>query len=91
VVPALNILLISTAILTATTPFVALFYVFDYPRYFAISGTLTALTLITADLIFIPAFGLIGAGWARVITRTVVILYTLTTAYHEYQKHYGKN
>lgn len=89
VVPTLNILLISTAILTATTPFVALFYVFDYPRYFAISGALTALTLITADLILIPALGLVGAGWARVITRTVVIIYTLSTAYSEYQKHYG--
>ncbi|MCQ3944506.1 MAG: hypothetical protein DPW11_01875 [bacterium] len=90
VVPTLNILLISTALLTATTPFVALFYVFDYPRYFAISGFLTALTLIAADLILIPVFGLVGAGWARVITRTVVIIYTLTTAYSEYQKHYGK-
>ena len=90
VIPTLNILLISTALLTATTPFVALFYVFDYPRYFAVSGVLTALTLISADLILIPAFGLVGAGWARVITRTVVIIYTLTTAYSEYQKHYGK-
>lgn len=91
VVPTLNILLISTAILTATTPFVALFYVFDYPRYFAISGVLTAFTLITADLILIPAFGLVGAGWARVITRTVVIIYTLAIAYRQYQKHYAKN
>ncbi|TXH07225.1 MAG: hypothetical protein E6R05_00650 [Candidatus Moraniibacteriota bacterium] len=91
VVPALNILLISTAILTATTPFVALFYVFDYPRYFAISGILTALTLISADLILIPSFGLVGAGWARVITRSIVIIYTLSTAYSEYKKRYGKN
>lgn len=90
-VPTLNILLLSTAILTATTPFVALFYVFDYPRYFAISGILTALTLILADLLLIPTFGLIGAGWARVITRTVVIIYTLAVAYHQYQKHYAKN
>lgn len=90
VVPTLNILLLSTAILTATTPFVALFYVFDYPRYFAISGILTAAALILSDLILIPAYGLIGAGWARVITRTVVILYTASVAYSQYQKLYGK-
>ena len=90
VIPTLNILLISTAFLTATTPFVALFYVFDYPRYFAVSGIITALSLLISDIILIPTYGLIGAGWARVITRLVVGIYTLYIAYTLYQKTYGK-
>lgn len=90
VIPTLNILLISTAFLTATTPFVALFYVFDYPRYFAVSGIITALSLLISDIILVPTYGLIGAGWARVITRLVVGIYTLYIAYTLYQKTYGK-
>lgn len=90
VVPTLNILLISTALLTATTPFIALFYVFDYPRYFAVSGILTAIALIFSDLILIPTHGLMGAGWARVITRAAVIAYTIYTARAEYLRAYGK-
>ncbi len=90
VVPTLNILLISTAFLTATTPFVALFYVFDYPRYFAVSGIITALSLLISDIVLVPTYGLIGAGWARVITRLVVGIYTVYIAYSLYQKTYGK-
>ena len=90
VVPTLNILLISTALLTATTPFIALFYVFDSPRYFAVSGILTAIALIFSDLILIPTHGLMGAGWARVITRAAVIAYTIYTARAEYLRAYGK-
>lgn len=90
VVPTLNILLISTAFLTATTPFVALFYVFDYPRYFAVSGIITALSLLISDIVLVPTYGLIGAGWARVITRLVVGIYTIYIAYSLYEKTYGK-
>ena len=90
VIPTLNILLISTALLTATTPFVALFYVFDYPKYFAVSGIITALSLLITDMILIPVYGLIGAGWARVITRLIVGIYTLYVAYTLYRKSYGE-
>lgn len=90
VIPTLNILLISTALLTATTPFVALFYVFDYPKYFAVSGIITALSLLISDMILIPVYGLIGAGWARVITRLIVGIYTLYVAYTLYRKSYGE-
>lgn len=90
-IPVLNVLLLSTALLTATSPFVALFYAFDYPRYFAISGILTAVILIAADLLLIPMFGLNGAALARVIMRIIVLLYTLSAASRQYQKAYAKN
>lgn len=89
-IPVLNILLLSTALLTATSPFVALFYSFDYPRYFAISGILTAVVLVVADIIFVPTFGIMGAAWARVIMRIVVLLYTLFASYQQYHKAYDQ-
>lgn len=86
----LNLLLISTALTTANTPFIALFYSFDHPRYFAISGILTATTLILTDLWLIPQLGLLGAAWARILTRLLIILYTLFTARSLYQKRYAQ-
>lgn len=88
-IPILNILLISTALLTAATPFVALFYVFDNPRYFAVSGLITAIVLVGSDLLLIPHYGLSGAAWARVITRVIVLIYTLAAARAEYVKLHG--
>ncbi len=87
---SLQLLLISTAILTATIPFGALFYLFDAPQYFAYAGILSSFILIAGDFLLIPVFGTLGAGYARIIMRLIVLLFTLAYARRAYLYRYGK-
>lgn len=88
-IPALNLLFVSTAILTATSPFVALFYLFDHPEYFAISGIISTVFLLGSDWLLIPQYGLMGAAYARIIARLMVLLFTLAFAKFAYHEKYG--
>jgi len=73
----LQILLLATGISGATAPYIALFYLFDKPQYYAFSGILQTILLVAGDLLFIPSYGLVGAGYVRVIMRLVVMIFTL--------------
>lgn len=87
-VPALNLLFISTAILTAATPYVALFYLFDKPAFFAWSGIISTVVLLAMDVVLIPQYGLMGAGYARIVTRLAGLLFTLWYARRAYRERY---
>lgn len=84
----LQILLLATALGGATSPYVALFYLFDKPQYYAIAGILQTIVLIAGDLIFIPTHGLVGAAWVRVAVRVVIMIFTLIYARRAYAWHY---
>lgn len=84
----LQILLLATALGGATSPYVALFYLFDKPQYYAIAGILQTIILIAGDLIFIPSHGLVGAAWVRVAVRIVIMMFTLIYARRAYVWHY---
>jgi len=84
----LQIMIISTAIFGATVPYVALFYLFDRPQYYAIAGIIQIVSLVIGDLIFIPTFGLVGAAWVRVAVRIIILLFTLYYASESYKKHF---
>lgn len=86
-VPILKLLFISTAISVATTPFTALFYLFDQPKFYTYSGILQILFLVIGDIVAIPIFGLQGAAWVRIIMRVVVMVFTLLFVYYAYQIH----
>lgn len=83
----LQILLLSTALTGAATPYVALFYLFDRPEYYAIAGVIQTLVLIIGDLMIIPSYGLVGAAWVRVVVRLVILIFTLLYARSAYVKH----
>lgn len=85
----LQILLLSTALTGAATPYVALFYLFDRPQYYAIAGVIQTLVLVFGDLIFIPQYGLVGSAWVRVAVRLVILIFTLAYARSAYVKHYN--
>lgn len=87
-VASLNYLFLATAILTATAPFVALFYLFDRPQYFAYSGILGTAILLGLDLLLIPTYGLLGATYARIASRFAVLIFTLLYARTAYQEKY---
>ncbi|MEI8232339.1 MAG: oligosaccharide flippase family protein [bacterium] len=83
----LQILIVAAGLAGASSPYVALFYLFDRPEYYAIAGIIQTIILIAGDMIFIPQFGLIGAAWVRVVVRMVVLLFTLIYARSAYVKH----
>lgn len=80
-IPALRLLLIATTITLATVPFIALFYTLDHPKYFLISGLLQIIVLIGGNALLIPALGIEGSAMAKIIMRTIVLLYTVFTAW----------
>jgi O-antigen/teichoic acid export membrane protein len=89
--PALSLLLVATAIANATSPFIALFYVFPKAQYYSYVGILLMVSLVTADLILIPRFGLEGAGYARIMSRALVLAFTLYYAWYSYRDFFKPN
>ena len=77
---AVSYLLSAAMITSATSPFIAMFYAFSKPQYFAVKGIFQGILLIGANLILIPKFGIVGAGMARLITRTSVLIFTIIYA-----------
>lgn len=84
----LQILIIAAGLAGAAAPYVALFYLFDRPQYYAIAGIIQTLVLVLGDLLFIPQFGLIGAAWVRVVVRVVILVFTLLYARRAYVWHF---
>jgi len=88
-IPAMNYLMASSFIMMAGVPFIAIFYVVDYPAYFAVSGVIQTIILIAGNAVLIPLFGIEGAGIAKLVTRFVIVVYTVIAAYrharHQYQ------
>lgn len=84
----LQILLVSIAISAATVPYMALFYVFDSPQYYALSGLIQIVLLIAGDFYLIPLLGLSGSAWVRVGVRLVLLAFTLYYAYRSYRQHF---
>lgn len=82
---ALQLLLVSTGLVLATSPYVALFYTLDRPQYFAISGVMIAVLLILGNWLLLPAYGIIGAGYAKLFTRLVVFVFTYLYAKKSYR------
>jgi len=85
---SLQILLIATGVVMATSPYVALFYTFDRPQYFAYSGILVVITLLISNYLLIPIFGIEGAATAKLITRVFAFIYTYWYAIAIYHAEY---
>lgn len=88
----LQILLLSAGIGAATAPFIALFYLFEKPQFYAWFGLLQILCLLVLGVIFIPLYGLSGAAWVRVVMRLFVLVFTLFYArrsYTQFVAHHG--
>jgi O-antigen/teichoic acid export membrane protein len=73
----LHWLVASSFVVLATVPFVAIFYAIEFPLYFALSGVLQTISLIGLNALFIPRFGIEGAGYARLTSRLLIFAVTL--------------
>jgi O-antigen/teichoic acid export membrane protein len=88
---SVQFLLVAAMITAAATPFVSLFYLFEKPSYFAVSGVVQTIVLIAGNLIFIPMLGIIGAGLSRLLVRIVLLLVTLGYSNQMLKKLYRQN
>lgn len=87
-VSSMNMLMAGALVTMAMMPYVAIFYAVDYPKYFAISGVLQTIILVLSNVLLIPQFGIEGAALAKLLTRTIVALYTIGIALHVANKQY---
>jgi O-antigen/teichoic acid export membrane protein len=86
----LQILLLSAGLGASASPYIALFYLFDKPQFYTWFGVLQISTLLLGGIMAIPAFGLTGAAWVRVVMRALVLLFTVVYAYKSYREYVGK-
>jgi O-antigen/teichoic acid export membrane protein len=85
----LKILMISSFMLIATVPFIALFYSYDSPLYFSLSGLGQLAIVLLGGNYLIAEFGLTGAVWVRVASRVFLLLLTLIWAIPAYRKKFS--
>ncbi len=87
----LNILYLLTAssfIAVAVVPFIALFFSFKANWYFSVSGILQLIVVIIGNAVFVPIYGLEAAAWTRIITRVMLLVFTLIAGLILYKKTY---
>jgi len=87
----MNILVASSFLTLAVMPFVALFFSFDAPWFFSVSGLLQLGIIIVGNVVFVPVYGLEASAWTRLISRAVFFVFTVAMAYYMYRKHVLKD
>ncbi|MBD3279381.1 MAG: oligosaccharide flippase family protein [Candidatus Pacebacteria bacterium] len=79
--------LIAAAFVTfATIPFMALFYSFEAPWYFSLTGIGQILILIVANFLLLPRFGLWAAVMIILAIRVLTFVFTVALSYYYYSK-----
>jgi O-antigen/teichoic acid export membrane protein len=74
---ALRLLIAASFITIANTPFIALFYSINKNVFFSSYGTLQILLIFVTNLFFIPRMGLVGTGYAQIITNFTILIFTI--------------
>lgn len=85
----LNILVAASLLTVAVVPFIALFFSFDIPWYFSLSGVLQLVIIVVGNGIFVPEYGLAAAAWTRLAARLALFVFTLLLAVYMYKKTYA--
>ncbi len=87
--PGLDLMLVLLAagfVTIAVIPFIALFYSFELPWYFSLSGIMQLAIVLIGNGLFVPIYGLSAAVWSRLIARLLLFLVTVGLATWQYQK-----
>jgi O-antigen/teichoic acid export membrane protein len=75
--PIMRVLLAAGFMTIAVMPFVALFYAFDKPWYFSISGIVQLVIVLMGNGLLVPIYGLEAAAWTRFGARAVLLVLTM--------------
>jgi O-antigen/teichoic acid export membrane protein len=89
-ISALIILGAASFVLLAAVPWIALFYSFKSNWYFSISGLLQLLTVIVGNIVFVPQYGLLATAWIRLVTRTLLLVFSIALALWLNKREAGK-
>jgi O-antigen/teichoic acid export membrane protein len=81
----MNILMASSFLTLAVIPLMALFFSFDAPWYFSVSGILQFVIIVGGNLMFVPTLGLEASAWTRLVSRLVLFLFTAVLVWYFYQ------
>lgn len=84
-VGVLNILMAAAFISIAVMPFVALFFSFNSPWFFSVSGVLQLVIILAGNLVFVPLFGLEAAAWTRLVARIAFFVLAVGWGWWAYQ------
>lgn len=85
----LRVLVASVFIYIVTIPFAALFYSFDKDSYFSVSGIIQLLSLFIGNYLLVPSYGITGSAYAQLLSRLVILAFTISFAYISYKEKYG--
>lgn len=86
--PALIVLLASVFMYIISVPFSALFFSFNNNRYFSLSGLLQLIAILVGNYLLVPSFGIIGSAFAQLLSRFLLLVFTIAFAYSTYRKQF---
>ena len=81
----LKVLLVAAFVTIALVPFTTLFFSFDAPWYFSVSGLLQLAIILLGNWMFVPTFGIEATAWVRLIAKIAVFIFTVCTAIWYYR------
>lgn len=82
----MNILVAASFLTLAVMPLMALFFSFDAPWYFSVSGILQLVIILVGNYIFVPIYGLEASAWTRLISRLALFVFTAILVWYFYRK-----
>jgi len=89
-IPGASILVILMAaafVSIAVMPFIALFFSFDHPWFFSVSGILQLVIILVGNAVFVPVFGLQAAAWTRLVARLAFFVFSVVVGMWAYRRH----
>lgn len=79
----MRILLAAGFVTIAGMPFIAMFYSFNLPWYFSVSGVVQLIIILVGNGLLIPEYGVNASAWTRLVARVVLLVMTIVLArYH---------
>lgn len=88
--PILMILVASSFLSIAAIPFIAMFFSFNKPFYFSLSGIIQVVIIICGNILFVPLYGLEASAWTRLAARAALVVFTMAMAWWSFRREYGK-
>ena len=86
--PTLVVLLASVFLYIISVPFSALFFTFDNNKYFSLSGLIQLLAIVIGNFLLVPSLGIIGSAFAQLLSRFLLLIFTVTFAFYTYKKQF---
>ncbi|PIY80781.1 MAG: hypothetical protein COY80_01100 [Candidatus Pacebacteria bacterium CG_4_10_14_0_8_um_filter_42_14] len=82
----LVILMAAAFVSIAVMPFIALFFSFDHPWFFSVSGIMQLVIILVGNAVFVPIYGLQAAAWTRLMARLAFFVFSVAVGMWAYRK-----